>query len=208
MAAFADNTSAMDEASKDNRSSSQKTPEQIRAERIAAIEDPKLRQELDGITKTRDMELARVRERQDETYNKRVAELRDQKIRSKNAPQLTPPGMRTPYLGEIGHARAEKEATAQIRTHDHEYLKRIAKDHNDLIDTRLDEQREKQAGRTPSNQAAEPQHTPRTKSRQPNRYAELIERQNYAERAKEKEPERDKEQERLRQQQRQRGLDR
>jgi hypothetical protein len=196
----------MDEASKDRGPI--KSPEQIRAERIAAIDDPKLRQELEAITKTRDAELARVRERQDQTYDKRVAELRDQKIRSKNAPQLTPPGMRPPYLGDIGHARAEKEATAQIRTHDHEYLKRIAKDHNDLIDTRLDAQREKQTGRAPSGQAAEPQRTPRTKSRQPNRYAELIERQNYAERAKEKEPERDKEQERLRQQQRQRGLDR
>jgi hypothetical protein len=193
----------MDEASKDRRST--KSPDEIRAERIAAVNDPKLRQELDRITKTRDTELARVRERQDETYEKRVAELRDQKIRSKNAPQLTPPGMRTPYLGDIGHARAQKEATAQIRTHDHEYLKRIAKDHNDLIDTRLDKQREKQPGRSPSIQTAEPQRTPRTKSRQPNRYAELIERQNYTERAKEKEPE--KEQERLRQQ-RPRGLDR
>jgi len=195
----------MDEASKDHRPSSQKTPDEIRAERIAAIDDPKLRQELDGITKTRDAELARVRERQGQTHDKRVAELRDQKIRSKNAPQLTPPGMRTPYLGELGHARAEREAKVQIRTHDHEYLKRIAKDHNNLIDTRLDAQREKQTGRSPSNQAAEPQHSPRSKSRQPNRYAELIERQNYAERAKEKEPE--KEQERLRQQ-RPRGLDR
>src|ERR1700677_2637468 len=101
----------MDEASKDVRSSFQKTPEQIRDERIGAVTDPKGRQELDGIVKARDAELARVRERQDQTYDKRVAELRDQKIRSKNAPQLTPPGMRTPYLGEIGHARAEKEAT-------------------------------------------------------------------------------------------------
>ena len=193
----------MDEAPKDRRSP--KSPEQLRTERIAAIGDPKLRQKLEGIAKTRDGELASVRQRQDQTYDKRVADLRDQKIRSKNAPQLTPPGMRTPYLGDIGHARAEKEATAQIRTHDHEYLKRIAKDHNDLIDTRLDAQREKQTGRTSSTHAAEPQRTPRTKSRQPNRYAELIERQNYAERAKEKEPE--KEQERLRQQ-RPRGLDR
>jgi hypothetical protein len=193
----------MDEATKDRRS--HKTPDEIRAERIAAVDNPKLRQDLEGITKTRDAELARVRERQDQTYDKRVAELRDQKIRSKNAPQLTPPGMRTPYLGEIGHARAEKEATAQIRTHDHEYLKRIAKDHNDSIDTHLDEQREKQTGRTSPSQAAEPQRTPRTKSRQPNRYAELIQRQNYTERAKEKEPE--KEQERLRQP-RPRGLDR
>ena len=160
MALYADNMSAMDEASKDRRS--HKTPDEIRAERIAAVDDPKLRQELEGITKTRDAELASVRERQDQTYEKRVAELRDQKIRSKNAPQLTPPGMRTPYLGEIGHARAEKEATAQIRTHDHEYLKRIAKDHNDLIDTRLDAQREKQAGRSPSAQRS------RAQSQEPN----------------------------------------
>jgi len=150
MALFADNTGGMDEASKDNRSSSQKTLEEIRAERIAALADPKVRQELDSIAKTRGAELARVRERQDQTYDKRAADLRDQKIRSKNAPQLTPPGMRTPYLGDIGHARAEKEAKAQIQTQDHEYLKKMAKDHNDRIDTRLDAHHENQTGRNSS----------------------------------------------------------
>jgi hypothetical protein len=199
----------MDETSKDGRSSTQKTPEEIRVERIAAIADPKQRQALDGLAKTRDLELARVRERQQETFNSRVAELRDQKIRSANAPQLTPPGMRTPYLGDVGHARAEIEAKAQVKTQNHEYLKKIAKDHNDQIDKRLDAQRENQIGRNPSErEAAEPERGPATKSRGPNRYAELIKAQNYTERANQAELDREKEREHTQQQKRQRGLDR
>jgi hypothetical protein len=201
----------MDEAAKDGRSNSQKTPEEIRAERIAAVVDPRVRQELDGIANTRDTEIARVRERQQETFNSRVAELRDQKIRSANAPQLTPAGMRTPYLGDIGHARAENEAKAQVKTQNLDYLNKVAKDHNDQIDKRLDAQRENQAGRNPSDRhVAEPERDSADRSRGPNRYAELIKAQNYTERANQAEPEREKEQERTRQQQqqRQRGLDR
>jgi len=106
----------------DGRSNSQKTPEEIRAERIAAVSDPKLRQELDVIAKARDAKLVQERERQEQTFDKRAAELRDQKIRSANAPQLTPRGMRSPYLGERGHARATIDAKAQIQTLDHSHL--------------------------------------------------------------------------------------
>lgn len=191
----------MDDASKSGQSRAQKTPEEIRAERIAAVGDPKLRQELEGISKARDTELERVHERQKEKFDTRVAELRDQKIQSANAPQLTPSGMRTPYLGDIGHLRAENEAKAQIQTHDINYLKQVAKDHNDQIDKRLDAQRENQA-------VAEPERGPADRSRAPNRYAELISQQNYAERAKQAELAREKEQTQTLQQQRQRGLER
>lgn len=202
----------MDDTSKDGQSSSRKTPEEIRAERIAEIRDPKLRQKLEGIANTRDAELAQARESQLQNYDKRVAELRDQKIRSANAPQLIPPGMRSPYLGEDGHARAGIDAKAQIQTQNHDYLKKLAKDHNDQIDKRLDAQRENQAGRDlsrlqpPGAELERDSVTPL--SRAPNRYAELISQQNYAERAKQAELDREKEQDPARQQQRQRGLQR
>jgi hypothetical protein len=175
--------------------------EEIRAERIAAVGNPKLRQELEGIAKARDTELARVHERQKETFDGRVAELRDQKIRSANAPQLTPTGMRPPpYLGDIGHARAEKEAKAKIETNDIDYRKQVAKSHNDQIDKRLDAPRE--------NQRAELVPVQATRFPAPNRYAALISRQNYTERAKQAELAREKEQAQTLQQQRQRGLER
>ena len=203
----------MDDTSKDGQSSSRKTPEEIRAERIAEIGDPKVRQELEGIANTRNSELAEARERQLQNYDERVADLRDQKIRSANAPQLTPPGMQSPYLGETGYARATTDAKAQIQTLDHEYLKQLAKEHNDQIDKRLDAHRENQAGRDLSRlqpSGAEPERDSVTplRSRASNRYAELISQQNYAERAKQAELDREKEQDLARQQQRQRGLQR
>jgi hypothetical protein len=203
----------MDEASQDGRTGSQKTPEEIRAERIAATPNPALRQELEEIAKTRDAEIAREREKQKESHDKRVAELREQKIRNANAPHLRPPGVRSPYLGEGGYARAENDAKAQIRSHDYRYLKNRAKEYNDRIDQRLDAQRENQAARDPSvlrTAGAEPTRDNVTPFR-PNaqsRASELIEKQNYGERAKQAELERQKEQDRTQQQQRQRGLDR
>jgi hypothetical protein len=98
-----------------------------------------------------------------QTFDGRVADLRDQKIRSANAAQLAPSGMRPPpYLGDIGHLRAENEAKAQIQTLDKDYLKQVAKGHNGQIDKRLDAQRENQA-------AAEPERASATKSPAPNR---------------------------------------
>jgi hypothetical protein len=203
----------MDGASQDGRSSSQKTPEQIRAERIAATADPKLRQELDGIAKARDAELAREREKQQQNYDKRVAELREQKIRNANAPQLRPPGVRSPYQGDGGYERAESDAKAKIQSDDRQYLKNRAKEYNDQIDQRLDAQRENQAGRDPSvlrTPGAEQERGTVTtfRPRAQDRAAELIEKQNYAERARQAELERQKQQELARQQQRQRGLER
>jgi len=185
----------MDETPKDGRSSTQKTPEKIRAERIAEIADPKLRQELEGLATTRDAALDRIRDRQKETLNGRVAELTEKKVRSANAPQLTPRDMRPePHLGTDGRARAQKDADLQIKSQDLDYLKKIAKDHNDHIDKRLDAPREHQIAREPARlQAAEAERGPAPKSRAPNRYAQLIKAQNYAERAKLAEPDREKE---------------
>lgn len=198
----------MDDTSRDGQSRSQKTPEQMRTERISAVADPNVRQELDKLAKARDAQLAQEREKQRQTYDKRVQELRDQKVRSANAPRLTPRGMRSPYLGETGHARAESDAKAQIQTQDHEYLKKLAREYNGQIDKQLDAHRENQAGREPGRlqaPAAEPQRAATVKSRAPNRYAELIAQQNYTARAKEAELNRQKEQDPSRQPPRDRG---
>ena len=185
-----------------------KTPEEIRAERIAAIGDPKVRQELDSIANSRDAKLAQELEKQKQNFDSRVADLRDQKIRSANAPQLVPSGMqRAPYLGETGHARAANEATAQIKTLDQQHLKDVAKEYNVQIDNRLDAHRENQTGRAIQPPGAEPERgsaVPLRPTRGPNRYAELIGQQKYDERAKQAEPNRENEQE-LARQQRQRG---
>jgi len=203
----------MDGASQDGRSSSQKTPEEIRGERIAATADPKLRQDLEEIAKARDAEIARERDKQKEKYDKRVAELREQKIRNANSPQLRPPGMRSPYQGDGGYERAESDAKAKIQSDDRQYLKNRAKEYNDQIDQRLDAQRENQAGRDQSvlrTPGAEQERDTVTmfRPRAQDRAAELIEKQNYGERARQAELERQKEQERTRQQQRQGGLER
>jgi len=194
----------------DDQSIPRKTPEQIRAERIAAIDDPKLRQQLDEMVKARDTQLAQVQDRQKETFDKRVEELRDQKIKAANAPQLTPSGYRSPYLGRDGHALAEGQAKAQVVKHNSEYLKGVAKEHNDQIDKRLDAPRE--ATRPAALQLSATQNLQRgpvaRSTPKPNRYAELIERQQYAARAKEAEAQRTKEQDNTQQQQRQRGLQR
>jgi len=158
-----------------NTQTAQAAPEQVRAERIAAVTDPNLRQELDNIAKARDAKLAEEREKQRQSYDKRVGDLRDQKIKSANAPQLTPRGTRSPYLGETGHARATSDAKAQIQTLDHEYLKKLAREYNGQIDKRLDAHRDIQADREPGRiqaPAAEPQRGPTVESRAPNFSAE------------------------------------
>jgi hypothetical protein len=197
----------------DGQSGPPKTPEQIRAERIAAIADPKTRQELDATANSRDAKLAQELEKQQQNFDKRVADLRDQKIRSANAPQLTPSGLqRPPYLGDTGYAMAYREATAEVKTQDQQYLKNVAKEYNVQIDNRLDAHRDNQDGRAPLDlKPAEPGRgpvvTPMRPARGPNRYA-AIDRQNYTDRANQAETNRKKEQDLTQQQQRQRGTQR
>lgn len=188
----------------DGQSIPPKTPEQIRAERIAAIDDPKLRQQLDEMVKARDAELAQVQDRQKQTLDKRVEELRDKKIEAAHSPQLTPPGYRSPYLGHDGPALAETHAKTQIQTNDIQFLKNLAREHNDQIDKRLDAPHEATRPAAPQRSAATNLPAPRSLPK-PNRYAALIESQNYAARAKEAEANRAKENEQDRQQQRERG---
>ena len=182
----------MDETPQDGWPSTPKTPEQIRAERIAAIAEPKLRQELEGLAKARDARLVEVRDEQKENFNSRVSELRQKMINSANAPQLAPAGMRPmPYLGTEGQERAHEQAELKVKSLDLAHLKKIAKEHNDHIDKRLDAIRENQIVREPP-RVQEPGHGPTPRSQGPNRYAELIQRQYYTERAKQAEADRGK----------------
>ena len=129
----------MGETPKDGQAKTRKPPEQIRAERIEAVKDPRVRQELDELVKARDAKLAEIIERQKETYAERVQTLRNKKIRNLNGPHLTPPGLQPrPYLGTGGHARAETDAKAQIQTQDHKYRERVARPYNEQIDRKLD----------------------------------------------------------------------
>jgi len=124
---------------RDGQAKTAMTPDEIRAARIEAVTDPKLRKELDELVKARDAEVAKVIERQKETFDKRVQDLAARKIRNINGPHLTPPGMQPlPYLGASGQARAVREATAQIQTQDWKYAKEVApRERNDQIDQKL-----------------------------------------------------------------------
>ncbi len=129
----------MGDVTKDGQAKNRKTPEEIRADRIAAVTDPKTRQEIDEIVKARDAKLIETIDRQKETLEKRVAVLAEKKMRNADGPHLTPPGMQLqPYIGKSGLARAESDARAQIQTSDHKYRQVIATPYNRDIDHRLD----------------------------------------------------------------------
>src|ERR1700730_3520082 len=101
----------MDDSTKSSQAGTRKTPEAIRDERIQAITDPKVRSRLDDLVEARDTKLAEMREEQRKHYGERVAQMRDQKIRSTNGPQFAPPGMHPrPYLGIGGYERATMDA--------------------------------------------------------------------------------------------------
>jgi hypothetical protein len=195
----------------DGQSGPPKTPEQIRAERIAAIADPKMRQELDAIANSRDAKLVELREIHTQRYEKDVADIRRQKMNSANAPQFTPPGMQQrPYLGVDGYQRATLDAKAEVARRSQNALNSEAKPYNVQIDNRLDAHRDNQAGRArldlkPAEPGRGPVVTPMSPARGPNRYAALIGQQKYDERANQAEANRKNEQDITQQQQRQRG---
>ena len=134
-------------------------------------------------------------DRQQETFDARVAELRDQKIRSRECPTLIPSGMRTPYRGAGGHETAHSEAKAKIQMQNAEYLNKVANDHNVQIDKRLDAQQK---------DPLRPESGPRTEPlRRVDLPAELRRARKTTGRTA-----REKEQDQTQQQQRQRGLQR
>ena len=182
-----------------------KTPEQIRAERIAAIDDPKLRQQLEEMVKARDAKLAEVKDQQDKNFDKQVQQLRTQKINSAHGPQLLPPGEVSRYRGPDGFRRAHADADLQVRTHNPQHLTAVAKAHNDQIDKHLDDASREATRPAALQRSAATNNIPVARSLpKPNRYAQVIDSQNYAARAA-KEAEANRQREREQQQQQQRG---
>jgi hypothetical protein len=186
-----------------------KTPEQIRAERIAAIDDPKLRQQLEEMVKARDAKLAEVKDQQDKNFDRQVQQLRTQKINSAHGPQLLPPGELSRYRGPDGFRRAHADADLQVRTQNPQFQNAVAKEHNNQIDKHLDNA-SREATRPAVLQRSATNATnlpsPRSNPKAPNRYAQVIDSQNYAARAaKEAEANRQREREQQQQRQQQRG---
>lgn len=122
-----------------NQEKTRKTPEEIRADRIAAVTDTKLRQDLNELVRAREAALAETRETQKQNYDKHVAEIREQKMNSANGPQLTPPGMQTrSYFGVGGYERATMDAKAEVLRQYQNGLKNVALPYNQQIDHHLD----------------------------------------------------------------------
>lgn len=191
----------MGSAPQPDQAETRKTLEEKRAERIAAVADPGLRRDLDALVKARDAKLSVMREVQAQRYEKDVADIRKQKMKSVNGPQLTPPGMKPrPYIGPDGYVRATMDAKVEVARQYQNALKSEAKPYNDQIDKRLDAEHVNQSGRGPA--------IPTSPERGPNRYAALIDKQNYVGRANDQEAERQRTQEQEREQQRRRSMNR
>lgn len=160
-----------------NQVKSRKTPEEIRAERVLAVTDPKVKEGLDELAKTREAKLAETREIQKQRYEKDVAAVRDQKIRAANGPQLTPPGMQgRPYLGVAGQERATSDAKAEVLSRYNTWLRHDARPFNDAIDKKLDAYDKSRAeGRSDATGPAE--RTPRKLMKFEDRFPEDVKRE-------------------------------
>jgi uncharacterized protein YdbL (DUF1318 family) len=107
-------SSFMDEELKKGQSKP-KTPEEIRAERIANLKDPEARAAIKKIEEERTARLAEINKQQEKIREERVAQLTQMKVNSRNAPQPAPPGMRPePVLDLLGRKGAENDARADI----------------------------------------------------------------------------------------------
>ena len=92
-----------------------KTPEEIRAERIANLTDPAARAEILKIQDEKAKRLAEVQAQWKAEYPKRLAELTDAKVRSRTAPSPAPQGLKPdPVLDKETRRRVEHEARADL----------------------------------------------------------------------------------------------
>jgi hypothetical protein len=92
-----------------------KSADEIRAERIAHLQNPEARAAIDKIEKERQERLTEVRASQRENFDKYVDQLARQKEASRNAPQLTPPGFKPdPVLDKQGKQMVRSEAEADV----------------------------------------------------------------------------------------------
>lgn len=92
-----------------------KTPEEIRAERIANLKDPEARAAIDKIEKERAERLTELRTYQWENFDKWLDQVTRQREQSLNGPQLTPPGMKDgPVIDKPDKQQLRENAKAEV----------------------------------------------------------------------------------------------
>jgi hypothetical protein len=107
----------MDETLKKGQSEKPKTPEEIRAERIANLKDPEARAAIEKVLEDRKAKLIELREKQNQTYERDVAALLKQRETAREGPRPKFPGMKDEPPGldkeQLGNWR-ENEAKGEI----------------------------------------------------------------------------------------------
>jgi hypothetical protein len=122
-----------------NQAKTRKTPEETRADRIAAVEDLKIRQELDELVKARQAKLVETKDSQQQRFEKDVAFVRAQKLARAGSPQLTPPGVEPErYQGFSGMERATMDSKAEVLRRYKGWSEREAVRFDRQIDQKLD----------------------------------------------------------------------
>ena len=71
-----------------------KTPEELRAERIANLKDPETRAAIEKVQEERQAKLIELREKQNQTYEQHVAERLKQRETVREGPHPAAPGMK------------------------------------------------------------------------------------------------------------------
>jgi hypothetical protein len=93
----------------------EKTPEEIRAERIANLKDPQAIENIKKIEQERTVELAKLREDQRQNLEKRVEQIAQQREATRNGPQYTPPGMKDgPVIDKDDKQKLRDDARAEV----------------------------------------------------------------------------------------------
>lgn len=109
-----------------------KTDEEIRRERIAAIGEPDLRKQLEGMVCARDAELAEISRAHAEEFERSVA--------AKMASRAS--AARDPNYRGFAVSATREACTQAVQVEDRAELESAAKLHNDTIDEKLEGQRE------------------------------------------------------------------
>jgi thymidylate synthase len=121
------------------------TPEEIRAERIANLQDPEARAVIDKVLEDRRAKLIELREKQNQTYEKHVAELLKQKETARNGPYPAPRDMKdAPALDQEKMNWLENEAKGDMIRRYETQWKATAMPYDQKVDRMLDAAERKQ----------------------------------------------------------------
>jgi hypothetical protein len=94
----------------------EKTPAEIRAERIANLKDPIAIENIKKIEEERAVEIAKLREYQRENLEKWVKQVEEQRYAARNGPQFTPPGMKEkPVITKTDDENLKMDARAEVQ---------------------------------------------------------------------------------------------